>query len=165
MIARVAPPVFGLAVSFASVSEAWAANKDEPKYSEYSATVIRIIDGDSIAVEVDLWPGLVAKYTVRVRGIDAPELRRVGCEEERAWGLAAQKQAARLYDVGSKVKLKNVEYDSFSGRVVADIFRWRSDRWLSFSDEMIDRGMALAWTPKMDDVPWCLLAQSREQSE
>jgi len=39
--------------------------------------------------------------------------------------------------------------------------RWRSDRWLYLADELVERGLAVAWTPDMEDVPWCLLAQSR----
>jgi len=131
-------------------------------YSEYSATVVRIIDGDTLEVSVDLWPGLIANYSVRVRGIDAPELRRVGCEEERAWAKEAKARAERLYDPGSRVRLENVEYDVFAGRVVADVKRWRSDRWLSFAREMVERDMAVEWTPEMKDVPWCLLVSTRE---
>jgi len=68
---------------------------------------------------------------------------------------------AALYDVGSSIRLENVEYDAFSGRVLADIRRWRSDRWLHLEEEMIERKMAVAWTPEMDDVTWCLLAKDR----
>ncbi len=130
-------------------------------YALYYATIVRVIDGDSIAVRVNLWPGLVAEYSVRVRGIDAPELRRVSCEEERIWGEEAKAQVEKLYEAGSTVRLENVEFDAFSGRVLAEVRRWRSDRWLYLKDDLIDRGLAVEWTPKMDDVPWCLLANTR----
>ena len=52
-------------------------------YSEYFATVERIIDGDTLEVRVDLWPGLQAINVLRVRGIDAPELRGAKCVEEK----------------------------------------------------------------------------------
>jgi len=45
--------------------------------------------------------------------------------------------------------------------VVADVRRWRSDRWLSFAAEMLERRMAAAWAPRQAAVPWCLLAQTR----
>lgn len=133
----------------------------ENPYAKYFATVIRVIDGDTLAVSVALWPGLVAEYSVRERGIDSPEMRRVECEEEGEWASEAQAQLAKLYDVGSTVMLENVEYDAYSGRVLADIRRWRSDRWLYLEEEMIEKKMAVAWTPEMDDVPWCLLAKER----
>ena len=130
-------------------------------YALYYAEVVRVIDGDTLDVRVDLWPGLQAIYAVRVRGIDAPELRRAGCEEERIWAEQAKAQVAKLYDVGSRIKLENVEYDAYSGRVDADVRRWRSDRWIYLADELVERGLAVAWTPDMADVPWCLLAKER----
>ena len=110
---------------------------------------------------MDLWPGLVGHYSVRIRGLKAPELRGAGCEAEKEWALEAKAKAERLYDVGKVVLLKNVQYDAFSGRVLADVERWRSDRWLSFKDEMIAAEMGVEWTPDMEDVPWCLLAETR----
>ena len=130
-------------------------------YALYYAEVVRVIDGDTLDLRVDLWPGLQAIYAVRVRGIDAPELRRAGCEEQRIWAEEAKAQVAKLYDIGSRIKLENVEYDAYSGPVVADVRRGRSDRWIFLADEVVERGLAVAWTPDMADVPWCLLAQAR----
>ena len=130
-------------------------------YALYYAEVVRVIDADTLDVRVDLWPGLQAVYAVRVRGIDAPELRRPGCEAERVWAEEAKAQVEKLYDVGSRVRLEKVEYDAYSGRVVADVRRWRSDRWIYLADELVERSLAVAWTPDMADVPWCLLAASR----
>jgi endonuclease YncB( thermonuclease family) len=41
----------------------------------YGAAVVRVIDGDTIAMAVDIWPGLTQQATVRVFRIDTPELR------------------------------------------------------------------------------------------
>lgn len=127
----------------------------------YVAEIVRIIDGDTIEASVALWPGLRADYAVRVRGIDAPEIFRPDCEEERAWGEQARAQAERLYPPGLEVRLHDVSYDAFSGRVVAEVRRWRSDRWLSFATEMLERRMAVEWAPRQAAVAWCLLAQTR----
>ena len=124
----------------------------------YTATVIRVIDGDTLEVRVELWPGLMAEYSVRVRGIDAPELRRVDCEQERLWGEAALDQVRKLYPEGLEIHIENVDRDPFFGRVVADVRRFRSDRWLFLKDELLERNLAVVWTPQMADVPWCLLA-------
>jgi micrococcal nuclease len=130
-------------------------------YALYYAEVVRVIDGDTIDVRVELWPGLQAIYAVRVRGIDSPEVRRVKCEEERIWGEEAKAQVEKLYDVGSLIRIENVERDPFFGRVVADVRRWRSDRWLYLADELVERGLAEAWAPDMPDIDWCLLAKTR----
>ena len=152
---------------FAACLSAPVANADEAPpvenpYSEYHATVVKVIDGDTLSVSVALWPGLTAEYSVRQRGIDAPELRRADCAKEREWAVEAKEQLERLYDVGTLVRLENVEYDVYSGRVIADVRRWVSDRWRKLDEEMIKAGMAVAWTPDMDDVPWCLLSETRE---
>lgn len=132
----------------------------ENRYERYFGTVVRVIDGDTLIAKIDLWPGLVNEIPVRVRGIDAPELRRVACEAERNWGEDARKQVEKLYGPGTSIRLENVEMDSF-GRAVADIRRWRSDRWLYFGEELIQRGLAVEWHDGQDDVPWCLLAETR----
>jgi len=71
-----------LSLAFAfGVTPALAQIKPEIEnpYAEYYATVVRVIDGDTLEVRVNLWPGLVAEYAVRVRDIDAPELRGADC--------------------------------------------------------------------------------------
>ena len=155
--------LLGFAALFGHLAHAQEQPPDWEPYELYYATVVRVVDGDTIQVSVDLWPGLVAEYSVRERGIDAPELRRVDCEEERTWAEEARAQLEKLYEVGSTVRLENVEYDAYSGRVLAEIRRWRSDRWIYLEDEMIERGMAVSWTPEMSDVPWCVLALTREE--
>lgn len=131
-------------------------------YALYYAEVVRVIDGDTLDVRVDLWPGVQAVYAVRVRGIDAPELRRSACDAERIWAEEARAQVTKLYDIGSRVRLEDVEYDAYAGRVVADVRRWRSDRWIYLADELVERGLAEAWLPGMDHIDWCALATRRQ---
>jgi endonuclease YncB( thermonuclease family) len=43
------------------------------------------VDGDTIAMAVDIWPGLTQQATVRVFRVDTPELRAAQqCEKELA---------------------------------------------------------------------------------
>ncbi|MFN3937084.1 MAG: thermonuclease family protein [Gemmobacter sp.] len=124
----------------------------------YVAEVVRVIDGDTLEARVALWPGLIAVYAIRVRGIDAPEIRRPACPDEREWGLRAKAQVERLYPPGREIQLRHVQHDVWSGRVLAEVRRWRSDRWLSLADELLQRGLAVEWDATRADVPWCLLA-------
>ena len=158
-------------ISISAILAFSAAFTDVPadeagQYSEYSATVLRIIDGDTLEVAVDLWPGLTGNYSVRVRGIDAPEIRRGSCPEKEDemldWGEEAKAQVEKLYPVESRIRLEKVELGDFAGRVIADVRRWRSDRWLFLKDDLLDRGLAVEWTPEMDKVPWCLLLETRQ---
>ena len=135
-----------------------ALAQDVPSaYSEYYGTVERVIDGDTLVVRLDLWPGLEAIYSVRARGIDAPELRGARCPQEELWADEAKAQAEKLYGPGTTVRIENVEMDSF-GRAVADIRRWRSDRWMYFADEMVERELAQVWQEDWPSIDWCALA-------
>lgn len=148
-----------LLVCLWSLSASAAVGQEVPTpYSEYFGTVERVIDGDTLVVRLDLWPGLEAIYSVRARGIDSPELRGADCPQEKLWADEARLQAEKLYGPGTTVRIENVEMDSF-GRAVADIRRWRSDRWLYFADEMVGRNMAEPWDDGWPDIDWCALAK------
>jgi micrococcal nuclease len=124
--------------------------------------MLQVLDGDTIVARVAIWPGLIAEYSVRVHGIDAPEITRPDCEAELEWGLRAKEQVERLYPVGSEIRLENVQFDVWSGRVVAEVRRFRSDRFLFLSDELLERGLAIRWEPSQAAIPWCLLAQGED---
>lgn len=123
----------------------------------YLAELVDVIDGDTLDMRIAIWPGLVAEYAVRVRGIDTPETRRPGCEEERDAGEAAALAVRDLYGPETRIRLSEVAYDPFSGRVVAEVRRYHADRWLSLADELVERELAQRWRPGMNPVPWCLL--------
>lgn len=154
--------VLAAAIGLTLVAAPARAQPAVSRYELYYAEVVRVIDGDTLEVRVFLWPGLIAEYAVRVRGIDAPEIRGPGCEEERVLGEEAKAWVERFYKPGMFVRLENVDRDPFAGRVVADVARYRSDRWLALANELIDRQLAVEWEPTQDDPPWCLLAQTRE---
>lgn len=83
------------------------------------ATVVRVIDGDTVEADAHVWPGHTVRVSVRLRGIDAPELRS-RCDEERAMAERARAHLAVLLKSGS-VNVRNVARDKFFGRVVADL--------------------------------------------
>lgn len=149
----------GAAAICGGAAPAGASGGDTP-YSQYYGTVERVIDGDTLVVQIRVWPRLTAQYAVRVRGIDAPETHRPECPAERARGAATATFLARLYPPGLTVRLDDVEPGAFSGRIVADLSRSDGDRWLSLRDEMISGGMAAAWMPGRPRTPWCELAEN-----
>src|SRR5690348_13647193 len=61
----------------------------QPMPLAHPVEVLRVIDGDTFEARVHLWPGLTATTRVRLRGIDAPELR-ARCAEERSRAEAAR---------------------------------------------------------------------------
>ncbi len=80
--------------------------------------VLRVIDGDTFEARVHLWPGLFTTTRVRLRGIDAPELK-ARCAEERGKAEAARDALRAILDQG-EVGIAHVAFDKFGGRVLAD---------------------------------------------
>jgi endonuclease YncB( thermonuclease family) len=81
--------------------------------------VIRTIDGDTFEARVHLWPGLDLSTRVRLRGIDAPELK-ASCPQELQMAEAASEALRGLLGEG-EVTIFNIGPDKYSGRVVADV--------------------------------------------
>jgi endonuclease YncB( thermonuclease family) len=81
--------------------------------------VIRTLDGDTFEARVHLWPGLDLNTRVRLRGIDAPELK-ASCPEELQMAEAASGALRGLLGEG-EVTISNIGPDKYSGRVVADV--------------------------------------------
>ena len=81
--------------------------------------VIRTIDGDTFEARVHLAPGLDPMSRVRLRGIDAPELK-AACPGELQMAEAASDALRGLLGEGD-VTIFNIGPDKYSGRVVADV--------------------------------------------
>lgn len=80
--------------------------------------VVRVIDGDTFEARVHLWPGLEMMTRVRLRGIDAPELKAACAEESRMAEAASEALRVQLAD--GDVTIFNIGPDKYNGRVVAD---------------------------------------------
>lgn len=84
----------------------------------HSVEVVRVIDGDTFEARVHLWPGLEMTTRVRLRGIDAPEMKGA-CGEEQRMAEAAS-EALRVQLAEGDVAIFNIGPDKYNGRVVAD---------------------------------------------
>lgn len=92
----------------------------QPGSAGHHATqVVRVIDGDTFEARVQVWPGLEAHTRIRLRGIDAPEMK-ASCAQEERMAHAARDALVRLLDEG-QVTVFNVGPDKYAGRVVADV--------------------------------------------
>ena len=84
-----------------------------------SARIVKIRDGDSIDVVARVWPGHEVRVSVRIRGIDAPELR-ARCDVERELALRAKSELGLLV-AGNQVELKKISGGKYFGRVLAEV--------------------------------------------
>ena len=82
------------------------------------ADVVCVYDGDTLTVNAHPWPQMTIHTSVRVKGIDTPEINGQ-CETERQRAILARDVAREM--VGERVVLQNVEFGKYAGRVVADV--------------------------------------------
>jgi endonuclease YncB( thermonuclease family) len=86
--------------------------------------VIRTIDGDTFEARVHLASGQEVTTRVRLRGIDAPELK-AACPQELQMAEAATGALRDVLGQG-EVAIYNIGPDKYDGRVVADVATGRT---------------------------------------
>jgi|TARA_R100000149_G_C5865007_1_gene129939 micrococcal nuclease len=90
----------------------------------YKCTVTKIIDGDTIDVDIHLgFDVVLTKQRIRLMGIDTPESRTRNLEE-KARGLLSKQYMIDKCPVGSKITLKSLDRGKF-GRILGEI--WEAD--------------------------------------
>ena len=78
--------------------------------------VVRVLDGDTVAVRVHVWIGEDIETHVRLAGIDAPELHGK-CGKERRMAVAARDALVKM--AGDKIELTDIRLEKYAGRVMA----------------------------------------------
>ena len=108
--------------------------------ARHAVDVIRTIDGDTFEARVHLAPGPDLTTRVRLRGIDAPELK-ASCQRELQMAQAATVALRDLLGQGD-VAIYNIGPDKYQGRVVADVATRKTD---NVSAAMLAAGHARAY--------------------
>ena len=73
---------------------------------EYSCRIVRVVDGDTVDIDIDLgFDVWLKKQRIRLYGVDTPESRTRDLEEKK-YGLAAKKFVENHLPVGSKQTLR-----------------------------------------------------------
>lgn len=150
MISPLLPLLLAAALIAASPSTALS---QERIAGPVHATVIDVIDGDTLAVETRPWLSVYIRTNVRVGGIDSPEMRGK-CAEELHRARAAKKFIeARLEEANSRtVVLHNIQSGKYAGRVVADVFFPNGDSWAAL---MLGGAHARPYGRRVKRASWC----------
>lgn len=95
----------------------------EPKSAIYDAVIIKVKDGDTIAIAAPYLPAPIKpELSVRIYGVDTPEKgHRAQCPKEATMGEQATKHTKTLVENGKKFQLKLYGWDKFGGRILGDI--------------------------------------------
>ena len=89
----------------------------------YNWKVLRVIDGDTVEVQVDFLPKeLGNNLHVRVYGVDTPEKGwRAKSEKEAQLGSLATKYTTQLVNNAKVINIQIMGWDKFGGRVLGDL--------------------------------------------
>ena len=87
---------------------------------EYKATIIKVVDGDTVDVDIDLgFDTWLHNQRIRLYGIDTPECRTRN-KKEKAHGLLAKAYAQKTLKLGGVYALRTKEKGKF-GRYLGEI--------------------------------------------
>lgn len=88
---------------------------------EYRCKILRIVDGDTVDVDVDLgWGVWMHRQRIRIMGIDTPESRTRDLTE-KAFGMAAKQFVKDLMPIGSTQVIKTFKDETGKfGRMLGD---------------------------------------------
>jgi len=103
---------------------------------QYRGKVARVIDGDTIDVDLDLGFGVwKLKERLRLNGLDAPEMSTDAGKAARAWLLL-------LLPVGTAAHVETAKFDKY-GRYLAEV--WLPGTGINLSAALIAAGHAVPW--------------------
>lgn len=96
-------------------------------HAEYDITltqddIVSVYDGDTFKINIPTLPAIFGEeLSVRVNGIDTPELRGAQCPEEKALGLQAKEVTETMVLNAEEIKLTNLQRGKYF-RLVADVY-------------------------------------------
>ena len=108
----------------------------------YKVSVVKVVDGDTIDVDIDLGFGMTyKKQRVRMLGIDTPESRTRDLVEKK-FGKASKAHLKSILE-SSGIQLVSHDKGKF-GRILGELFI--GDSSYSINQQMIDEHHAVAYT-------------------
>jgi len=116
----------------------------------YKAEVVRVIDGDSVVLNIDLGFGTwLNKQSVRLAGVDAPESRTKDLVEKQFGNLSKQRVIS-LLPVGSSVLIRTYRNKGGKyGRMLVEII---TEEELNINDTLIEERLAVYYAGQNKDT-------------
>jgi micrococcal nuclease len=121
---------------------------------EYKAKVIKVIDGDTADVDIELGFDIVLKkQRIRFMGIDTPESR-TSDDVEKIYGNMSKDFVKSFLKVGEYVTLKTFKDDRGKfGRILGDfsVYDAEKDRYVDLTKLMIEKHLAVPYHGQSKD--------------
>lgn len=140
-----------LGVAFALSAPAGGAER-------YTAVIVKVIDGDTLRVDVAGWPRPFRPANIRVFGIDAPEsLRRnARCEIEQVRGRFVTSYVRELLPKGSAVRLEMISSHEKYGRLLMRVFLANGR---NLGAHLLAQRLAVPYRGSRKRYDWCRLGR------
>lgn len=121
---------------------------------EYRAKVIKVVDGDTADVDIDLgFDVVLKKQRIRFMGIDTPESR-TSDPVEKVYGNMSKDFVKKFLVVGEYTTLKTFKDDRGKfGRVLGDfsVYDAEKDRYVDLTKLMIEKHLAVPYHGQSKD--------------
>ena len=132
-------------------------------FEYYVKKVTKVVDGDTIDVEIDLGFDISFSSRVRLAGIDTPESRTTD-KMEKALGLEAKAYLKSQIESAKTVVIKTEKMDSSEkyGRILGWLFLDGSK--VSMNEKMIEDGHAWGYLGDTKVKDFKALAEKRKKS-
>lgn len=119
---------------------------------EYKARMLKVVDGDTLDLDIDLGLRVHVKERVRLYGINTPELRSSNAEEREAARKASEFLSALVSDGVLTVKTQKDSQEKY-GRYLASVI---NSAGVNVNEEMVKAGHAITYlgVGPMPKWPW-----------
>jgi micrococcal nuclease len=113
----------------------------------YKATLMRVVDGDTIDAEIDLGFKIFIKERIRLMGIDTPESRTRNLAE-KSWGKAASARLSQLLAEanGEFTLVTKKQKKGKFGRILGTLSISTQDGIVDANQVLIDEQLAIPYT-------------------
>jgi len=94
----------------------------KPAFGPYQAQVVRVVDGDTVKLDVAIWPGVTQQINLRLSGVNTPETRGkdvTDCEKRAAQEATTFTQ--RWLRGVATVTVTDVKLGKYAGRALGQI--------------------------------------------
>ena len=113
---------------------------------EYNAEVVRVYDGDTVRVNIDLGFGIFIRNTaIRLRGINTPEVR----GDSKVEGYASRDRLiAILSSADNTCRVKTIKGNERGkyGRILGEIYVGSDEKgWTNVNQQLLEEGYAVAY--------------------
>lgn len=133
-------------------------------FEYYVKKVSKVVDGDTIDVDIDLGFDISFSSRVRLAGIDTPESRTTD-RMEKSLGIESKDYLKKAIDACKTVVIKTEKMDSSEkyGRILGWVFLDGSE--ISINQKMIDEGYAWGYMGETKIKDFVALAEKRKSKK